>query len=259
MFEERGRTAHLAWYRTAEGTADVAFLHGFSDSAHCWAPLLSALPDMKALAIDARGHGESGLPDEPYGYAGHRDDVARVLEAQPGEAKIVVGHSMGAMSAAYLAATRPELVRALVLEDPPTEEQPRRNGTCGMPEWLADARALDLEARMASADPHWPEDEREPWAVSKAQVNPKMFDLDYQGVGPLHEVLAKTSCPILLIHGDTDRGSLISDDYAARCTEAAGGELRAVHLREAGHSVRRDQRQRYAEELAAFRTEHQPG
>src|SRR4051812_42100568 len=83
MFGLRGRTGHLAWYRTDEAVAEVAFLHGFSDSAHCWEPLIRAMPGIRALAIDARGHGESGLPEEPFGYAAHRDDAALVLSSQP--------------------------------------------------------------------------------------------------------------------------------------------------------------------------------
>jgi len=260
MFGVRGRTAHLAWYRTDDAAAEVAFLHGFSDSAQCWEPLIGALPGIRALAIDARGHGESGLPDEPIRYTGHRDDAALVLSDQP-QGVIVVGHSMGAMAAAHLAASRPDLVRAVVLEDPPTgassdDQQPE---PWSEPAWLADLRALDLPARIAqgrASDPNWSEDELEPWAVSKAQVNPHLFDLPFQDAGPLTDLLAAITCPVLLIHGDTDRGSLISAEYAERCARAAAGEFRAVHIAGAGHSVRRDNRPRYVEELTAFLDRH---
>lgn len=261
MFGVRGRTAHLAWYRTDEAAADVAFLHGFSDSAQCWEPLLRNMPGIRALGIDARGHGESGLPEDPVGYAAH-DDAALVLSSQPRDGGvIVVGHSMGAMSAAELAAAEPSLVRALVLEDPPPgEPRPgRQAASTSMPDWLADARALDLRSRIAkcrSDDPVWPDDELEPWAVSKAQLNPHLFDLPYPAPKPLIDVLATVTCPVLLIHGDTDRGSLISSEYAARCAEVASGGLRAVHVAGAGHSVRRDNRARYLTELTAFLDQH---
>ncbi len=57
---------------------------------------------------------------------------------------------------------------------------------------------------------------------------------------------------MLLIHGDTERGSLISPEYAERCAQAAGGEFRAAHLAGAGHSVRRDNRPQYLAELTTF-------
>jgi pimeloyl-ACP methyl ester carboxylesterase len=258
MFGVRGRTGHLAWYRTDETVAAVAFLHGFSDSAQCWEPLIRAMPGIRALAIDARGHGESGLPEEPFGYAAHRDDAALVLSSQPRDGGVVVvGHSMGAMSAAHLAASRPELVRAVVLEDPPTGEPPadRQDEPRSVPSWLADLRALDLPARIArgrSDDPDWPEDELEPWAESKAQLNPHLFDLPVHDATPLTDLLSAIACPVLLIHGDTDRGSLISTEYAQRCAQAAAGEFRAVHIAGAGHSVHRDNRPQYLQELTTF-------
>jgi len=248
----------LAWYRTEEAAAEVAFLHGFSDSAQCWEPSIGALPGIRALAIDGRGHGESGLPEEPVRYAAHGDDAALVLSGQPGGGRVVVvGHSMGAVSAAYLAASRPDLVRAVVLEDPPTGARSagRQAEAWSMPTWLADLRTLDLPARIArgrSENPAWPDDEFEPWAVSKGQVNPHLFDLRFHDADPLTDLLAAIRCPVLLIHGDTGRGSLISTEYANRCARAAAGEFRAVHIADAGHSVHRDNRPQYLAELTRF-------
>ncbi|MGZ0152928.1 alpha/beta fold hydrolase [Kribbella sp. WER1] len=252
-----GRTGHLAWYRTDEGAAEVAFLHGFSDSAQCWEPVIRALPGRRTLAVDARGHGESQLPEEPIRYTAHRDDAALVLSDQPpNDGVVVVGHSMGAMAAAYLAASRPDLVRAVVLEDPPTGAPGNhQDEPWSEPDWLADLRALDLPDRIARGhanDPGWPADELEPWAVSKAQVNPHLFDLTFQDAAPLTEQLAEITCPVLLIHGEPDRGGLISPEYAEQCARAAAGEFCAVQIADAGHSVRRDNRPQYLATLTRF-------
>ena len=138
-----------------------------------------------------------------------RDDAALVLSSQPRDgAVVVVGHSMGAMSAAHLAASRPDLIRAVVLEDPPTGQPTagQQDVPWSVPNWLADLRALDLPARIARGrtdNPDWPDDELEPWATSKAQLNPHLFDLPFQEAAPLTDLLAATTCPVLLIHGDT--------------------------------------------------------
>ncbi len=261
MFPERGTTDHLAWYRTGGAPAEVAYLHGLSDSAQCWSPVIEALPGYVSLAIDARGHGASGLPREPVGPVAHCDDTAAVLSDQPREGgMIVVGHSMGAATAALLAATRPDLVRAVVLEDPPTGP-PRRSGNpLSMPDWLTELRKLDLSDRIAQCrreNPRWPDAELEPWAVSKAQLAPRLFELPTEDITvTLADVLAKVVCPVLLIHGDTDRGSLVSTAYAQRCADVAGGDFRAVAIDGAGHCVRRENPSRYLTELAAFLAAH---
>ncbi|WP_433010501.1 alpha/beta fold hydrolase [Kribbella sp. CA-294648] len=258
MFAVRGKTAHLAWYRTDEAAADVAFLHGSSDSSQCLEPLLRAMPGVRALAFDARAHGESGLPMEDQSYEALRDDAAVVLSDQPGDGGfVVVGHSLGAMTAAYLAASRPDLVRAVVLEDPPPgEPQPGQEPTSErMPTWLEELLALDVPSRIARGradNPAWPEDELEPWAISKDQLNPAIFDLPFQPPTPLTDQLAAITCPVLLIHGDTDRGSLISPAYAKRCAEAAAGDFQAIHIPNTGHSVHRDNRDQFVAELTKF-------
>ena len=88
--------------------------------------------------------------------------------------------------------------------------------------------------------------------MSKAQLNPHLFDLPFREAGPLTDLLAAIACPVLLIHGDTDRGSLISTEYAERCARAAAGEFRAVHIAGAGHSVHRDNRSQYLAQLTTF-------
>ncbi|MET9022962.1 alpha/beta hydrolase [Actinopolymorpha sp. NPDC004070] len=273
---ESGRTGPIAWTRRG-GRAEILFLHGFSDSGACWDPVVSALgPDWSVLATDARGHGESGLPEEPFGHTAHARDAAAVLDDQPDldpDGVLVVGHSMGAVTAAALAGLRPDLVRAVVLEDPPPGE---RDGTPGaksptppapprpgpprqMPEWLRAVRALDPAARIARGradNPGWSEEELVPWAKSKEQFDPRVFERPSEPFVPLRELLAKVTCPVLLIHGDVDRGALLQPAVAAACAMAAGGDVEVARIDGAGHSVRRDRPGPYVDVLEDFLRRH---
>lgn len=266
MFSERGMTAGTAWARTRP-KVDVLFLHGWSDSIDCWSPLLAHLDDdLGYLAIDAPGHGRSPAPDQPADTEAMADAAARALADQeiPANGVVVVGHSMGAATAAALAERHPELVRALVLEDPPFPAPPVPEPSAArgpMPDWLREIRELDTAAKIArgAADhPSWPEDELEPWAISKEQYDPRGRARPGKPV-PLTERLPKLRCPVLLIHGDVELGSIVSPEAARACEQAAASELTIVHLAGAGHNVRREQRAAYVESvtnfLAAYRRE----
>lgn len=259
-FAERGMTGRTAWARTRP-TVEVLFLHGWTDSVDCWSPLIGQLDDgLGYLAIDAPGHGRSPRAEEPVDRATMATVVADVLASQeiPSDGIVVVGHSMGAATAAALAEQRPDLVRALVLEDPafPAPPVPKRSAAFGsMPDWLRDVRALDLQARIAKCaadNPAWPADELEPWAMSKEQYDPRGVNRPDARPVPLTDRLPKLRGPVLLIHGDYDRGSTIWPEAAEACKQAGGDKLTMVHLTGAGHNVRREQRAAYVRTLRDF-------
>jgi pimeloyl-ACP methyl ester carboxylesterase len=99
--------------------AVVLLLHGLTSSSLSWQNVASVLGQhFRVVAPDARGHGGSEWTRD-YSFELMRDDVARLMEQLGILAAIVVGHSMGAITAYDLAATRPELIRLLVLEEMP--------------------------------------------------------------------------------------------------------------------------------------------
>jgi pimeloyl-ACP methyl ester carboxylesterase len=99
--------------------AVVLLLHGLTVSGRSWqnvAPVLGE--NFRVVAPDARGHGGSQWMRD-YSFELLRDDVVKFMEQLGILAAIVMGHSMGALTAYELAATRPELIRLLVLEEMP--------------------------------------------------------------------------------------------------------------------------------------------
>jgi pimeloyl-ACP methyl ester carboxylesterase len=94
-------------------------LHGLTDDSRTWELVGPVLGErFRVIAPDARGHGDSDWADD-YSFAAQAEDVVAVMDAVGVLAGAVVGHSMGASTAFLLAATHPDRVRALVLEDPP--------------------------------------------------------------------------------------------------------------------------------------------
>lgn len=96
---------------------EVTVLHGAGLNAHTWDATLLAL-DAPALAVDLAGHGDSTWrADADYAPARLAPDVIRLLEEFTDRPQILVGQSLGGLTAAVVAAGRPDLVKATVLVD----------------------------------------------------------------------------------------------------------------------------------------------
>lgn len=115
-----GRTLSALRYTPGEATATspaVTFLHGAGLNAHTWDTTILAL-GLPALAIDLPGHGDSSWRDD-FAYVARvlAPDVATGMDAWTDRPQVLVGQSLGALTAAAVAASRPDLVRELVVID----------------------------------------------------------------------------------------------------------------------------------------------
>jgi len=108
------RVSALIW-----GTAEpeIVLIHGGAQNAHTWDTVALAL-DRSLVAIDLPGHGHSdhrlGDPFSPHENA---IDVAVAVRAFAPDARLIVGMSLGGLTAIALSAIAPELVSELVLVD----------------------------------------------------------------------------------------------------------------------------------------------
>jgi non-heme chloroperoxidase len=94
----------------------LVLLHGITDSHRSFAPLMSELPDsVRAIALTARGHGESDKPEGRYGLDLFVADLAAALDALGLTSAVILGHSMGSMIAQRFAIDHPGRVRGLAL------------------------------------------------------------------------------------------------------------------------------------------------
>jgi len=95
----------------------VTFLHGAGLNAHTWDTTILAL-GLPALALDLPGHGDSSWrPDAAYTGPVLAEDISSAVSAWTAGPQVLVGQSLGGLTAAALAARHPELVRELVVVD----------------------------------------------------------------------------------------------------------------------------------------------
>jgi esterase len=232
----------------------IVFLHGGGQNAHTWDTVIVGLGE-PALAVDLPGHGHSAWrEDGDYSPRHNADTVAPVLREFAPSADLVVGMSLGGLTAIRLAAAAPDLVQELVLVDVTPSALQRhaeltaeQQGTValmqGEREFPSFQAMLDL---TVAAAPH-----REVKALRRGVFhNSRRLDNgkwtwrydtirkvpDFDGLWDDADALA---APVTLVRGGSS--GFVTDEDAAELGRRAK-HFRGAHVVEySGHSVQSDQ------------------
>lgn len=236
--------ATFEWGRPTDPA--IVLLHGVGSSARTWwriGPALAAL-GRHVVAPDLPGHGRTGSWLGHHRFADHAADVAAFLRAagladagRSGSAAPVVGHSWGAVTAAWLppGGHRPERI---VLLDPPAVPLEAIGQMADDP---LERHHPSLEAALiavASAYPEWSTGDQFAKAEGLTQVDEGAVRRVLRENGDWDGGLAALAyersigIPAWLIRGDPAAGGLVPDAaFAAfaerlgpdRCLTVAGG------------------------------------
>jgi pimeloyl-ACP methyl ester carboxylesterase len=118
--ELRLATPYLTLAVRAWGPPDgvpVLALHGWLDNAASFDRLASRLPEWRLVALDLPGHGQSDWrpPGVHYHFVDFVPDVLLAADALNWTRFTLLGHSLGAAIACFVAAIAPERVERLLL------------------------------------------------------------------------------------------------------------------------------------------------
>lgn len=242
---------NIHYHRTGGNQKPVLILlHGVMDNGLGWIPVARDLQErFDVIMTDARGHGKTGGSVEGFSYKLLAADLLALIQALNLEQPSLFGHSMGAMTAAQAAATAPGQVRALVLEDPPFMDVAQEVGEEMLQffQSILALKNLSPTERLIAArkyNPLWDEVELGPWADSKGEFNPAVFQY-MERLAPWREVLPHITCPLLLVTGDPAAHAIITPEIA-RETVKLCPQTAVIQIAGAGHCVHRD---RYAETM----------
>ncbi|MFM1960766.1 MAG: hypothetical protein RL588_2283 [Pseudomonadota bacterium] len=246
----------LAYHRTGGSGPPLVLSHGLTDNGLCWNRLAEALAsDFDVIMLDARGHGASSPPGA-RGISPETParDLAEAIRGLGLSKVIAMGHSMGARATAACAARHPDLVRAVILEDPPfvppldaraaSQRLERFRGQVAQLREMTDA---ELMALVRKQSPLWEAQDLPAWIASKRQVDPGALPILPT---PWQEDIRRLRAPTLVIHGDVALGSMVSPEAALEARRL-NPQLRVLRIAGAGHNVRREQ---FAEVLLAVRS-----
>jgi pimeloyl-ACP methyl ester carboxylesterase len=252
---------HLHFWRSGGQKPPLVLLHGITDNGLCWSRLANVLQeDYDLILLDARGHGFSDAPGRGYSMRVMAEDTASLVYhlklGRPG----LIGHSMGAATAAMTAAYHPKRVGCLVLEDPPWWETSPINRPASKD--MAVQFRLSLQANrqktleeltreQMAANPSWDASEFPAWSESKHQVSLDIANIRRQRQAPYAQVVQKIACPTLLITGDVERGAIVTPELASRAC-SLNPFLQSVHIPSAGHNVRRENFAAYLQAVKEF-------
>jgi pimeloyl-ACP methyl ester carboxylesterase len=239
-------TTSLHIWRAGRG-APIILLHGYTESAECLLAFGATLVDThEVIAIDARGHGLSGNPGSGYTNQDNAADVRHVITTLGLVKPILIGHSMGARTALAAGGLFPQLLRAVVLEDPPLFDwvEPVRGPNDPLPaqtHWLLELKAQRTEQliRQCLIDhPRWQASEILPWVTAKRQFDMRRIPDTADTLVPWRDDIAALRVPALLVLGESAAGAAVEAETAAIC-RCVSPMIEVALLRGASHAVRR--------------------
>ncbi len=122
-FDARKRTValsdgiELAYVAMGDpGGRPVVLIHGYTDNARDWVPLIPYLSGKdRLIVVDIRGHGRSSKPECCYTRLDFAYDIKLLLDSLKVERADIVGHSLGSIIAQTFAEFWPERTRKVVL------------------------------------------------------------------------------------------------------------------------------------------------
>ena len=218
-----------------DGPVQVVWLHGWGRSSADFeaAAELLAHDAIASVALDLPGFGASPLPEAPGGAALYADLVAPALTQLGSGPVVLVGHSFGGKVATILAATRPDVVKGLILTGVPLvrRETTRRTPLAYRLVRVLHRRGMISDARIEAA--------RQKYGSSDYRhATGVLRDILVVSVNESYESeLAQISAPVDLVWGADDHDVPVDVARRASALLLASAHVDLDVLVDTGHFV----------------------
>jgi pimeloyl-ACP methyl ester carboxylesterase len=252
----------------------VLLLHGGGQTRHSWSRSGPRFADAgwTTISLDARGHGDSDwAPDGDYSMDALVGDLRRVVDAV-GEPPVLIGASMGGMTALLAEGESPGLSRALVLVDVAPRIEPA--GTRRILDFMASApngfgSLEEVADAIAAYNPHRKrpsnltgltknvrrgDDGRWRWHWDPAFLRVRDEPGRDTGYTRLRDAAQHVEVPTLLVRGASS--DVVSPEGAAELQQLIAHAV--VREAKAGHMVAGDDNDVFATQVVQFLTDQLP-
>ena len=250
--ETNGSQTH--YIRTGGSKPSVVLLHGLMGSGATWTPLARALEaGFDVVMPDARGHGRSSAPKPGHGYNDLASDVVALITGLDLMRPVLVGHSMGAMTATIAAGSSDLDLAGLILVDPTfldaeRQQQVWESDVAGQHGEALTRLRSELLAEARARHPHRSAEIVELQVDARLRTHMNTFDVHRPPNPEYRHLIGELELPILLIIGDTP---VVSPEIAAELS-AINSHVQIEQIPNAGHGLPFDQPEHLARTVVTF-------
>lgn len=252
--------------RAANPKGTIVAFHGVSDNGASLADIATRWGEQwRVVLVDSLGHGLSPRFSPQQLQAPFQSALQAAAETVRVEASqsiggqvVLFGHSMGGAIAAGVARDHPQLVRAVVLEDPalltPTQEATYKNNAGesvgGLEQISRDQSDAIANLARQQAYRNWPLSEYGPWAQAKTQVDRDFIATGVVGLAG-REIIKELQVPTLVLTGDGP-DVLLGQAGLEKLATYANPHLHTALISGATHCVRRDKSEKFQQAVNSF-------
>ena len=250
------RTIEVNYAEGPDNGPPLVLIHGIGGRWENWSAVIDDFAkDWHVFAVDLRGHGDSGITPNKYRFIDYPIEIVEFLRNVVGEPAFLVGHSLGAVTAAGVSAVTPDLVAAAVLEDPPLYVEKTSQFQTIYEIRMKNLSVADTAIELRKINTSLSNEAIAKLAITVTKVDPEAWA--FPGDGQIAEswnpdaVLAEITLPVLLMQASPNMGAALSDSEATRADDLLTNG-RYVKWNDVGHGMHDAQPERFVQLVNAF-------